>query len=504
LGQLLFTTRFGALWIARLALSMILFWLMPQANTGRLRWAALTAGLLLLLTISLGSHAAAQPAPLIPVLADWVHLICASVWVGGLISFIVGLASTRNLDAIQRTRMTAELIPRFSALALISVGLLALTGLYASILHVGSFAALFDTIYGRTLLIKLILLLPMLLLGAINLLLTSPRMKQAVSNNGQGGQVSRFRRLVSSEVVLGVAVLLSVGVLTTMPPAQFASAAPKLADSREVDDLAISIEVMPGRPGLNTFDVKVGADSETVADIKEVSLQFTPVSGDLPPVKAELTEIGDGEYRIEGGFLALPDAWQIQVAVRRESAFDTFANFDFNVGSTQNPEVVQTFPWHQLSGFMLLISGTVGLLLSTGQVLQGKTESIYFGLGPGVVLVVAGIYVLVSSPGAQSVALVNPIPPNMESLVSGGELYQENCLPCHGVSGAGDGPIGRTLNPPPADLTLHTAPGVHPDGRLYDWITNGFPDSVMPAFKEHLTDEDRWHLVNYIRTLSQP
>ena len=504
LRQVLFTTRFGALWIARLALAMILFWLIPQARTGRLRWVALAAGLLLLLTISLGSHAAAQPAPLIPVLADWVHLISASVWVGGLISFIVGLASTRKLDSNQRTRMTAELIPRFSALALISVGLLALTGLYASILHVGSVEALFNTIYGRTLLVKLIIIIPMLLLGAINFLVTSPGMRRAVSENGEGGQVSRFRRLVSSEVVLGVAVLLSVGVLTTLPPAQFVSAAPKLVGSQEVDDLDIAIEVIPGRPGLNTFDVQVGAESKTGEDIKEVSLQFTPVSGDLPPVEAELAEIGDGTYRIEGGFLALLDNWQIQVAVRRENAFDTFANFDFYVGSTVNPEAVQAFPWYQLIAFMLLIAGAAGLLLSTRQVLQGKTRSIYSGIGPGVVLVVAGITIIVSAPGAQSGALVNPIPPNIESLASGEELYQENCLPCHGVSGAGDGPIGRTLNPPPADLTLHTVPGVHPDGRLYDWITNGFPDSVMPAFKEHLTDEERWHLVNYIRTLSQP
>ena len=73
-----------------------------------------------------------------------------------------------------------------------------------------------------------------------------------------------------------------------------------------------------------------------------------------------------------------------------------------------------------------------------------------------------------------------------------------------GVSGAGDGPVGLTLNPPPADLTVHTAPGIHPDARLYDWITNGFRGSVMPAFREQLSDEERWHLVNYIRTLAQP
>jgi mono/diheme cytochrome c family protein len=45
---------------------------------------------------------------------------------------------------------------------------------------------------------------------------------------------------------------------------------------------------------------------------------------------------------------------------------------------------------------------------------------------------------------------------------------------------------------------------VHPDAQLYDWVTNGFRGSVMPAFKDQLSDEERWHLVNYIRTLAQP
>ena len=77
-----------------------------------------------------------------------------------------------------------------------------------------------------------------------------------------------------------------------------------------------------------------------------------------------------------------------------------------------------------------------------------------------------------------------------------------SCAPCHGTGGKGDGPAGLALNPRPADLTQHAIPGVHTDAQLFEWITNGFPGSRMPAFKAALSDTDRWNLVNFIRTLA--
>jgi copper transport protein len=105
-------------------------------------------------------------------------------------------------------------------------------------------------------------------------------------------------------------------------------------------------------------------------------------------------------------------------------------------------------------------------------------------------------------PVEQDAGLPNPIPANAASISAGEALYQSNCLACHGSEGKGDGPVGLTLNPRPADLTQHTMPGVHPDSQLFEWISKGYPGSVMPAFEETLPEEDRWHLVNYIRTLA--
>jgi putative copper resistance protein D len=56
--------------------------------------------------------------------------------------------------------------------------------------------------------------------------------------------------------------------------------------------------------------------------------------------------------------------------------------------------------------------------------------------------------------------------------------------------------------PRPADLRVHMAPGIHTDGELFYWISYGYPGSAMPAWKDVLTEEQRWDVMNYARTLN--
>ena len=92
----------------------------------------------------------------------------------------------------------------------------------------------------------------------------------------------------------------------------------------------------------------------------------------------------------------------------------------------------------------------------------------------------------------------NPFPPTAQSLAQGRTLYVTHCQSCHGVTGKGDGPAGVGLMPPPIDLTQHV--GLHPEGELFRMISQGVPRTAMPPFAGRLTEEERWHLVNYIRT----
>ena len=498
-GRILFETRFGALWIARFALTLALAGLLPHNSTGRARWLAFGLSLLLLLTLSLGSHAAAELRPALPVVADWAHLVAASVWVGGLTHFVAGLWAAQQSDASLRTRLTARLLPRFSALALLSVGALTVSGVYSAILRIGAWDALFQTLYGRALVVKLLIVSPMLMLGAVNLLIVTPRMKRAAAyTHGDARLVNRFRRIVTSEVTLGAALLLSVGVFTSLPPARPAAASAALTAAALADDLKLAIEISPGRVGVNTFTLRVTSTGQPLDQAKEVALRFTPTRTNVPPSEAQLSAQGSGVYAAKGAYLGLPDTWQVQAVVRREGEFDAFANFNFAVSAAST---AASFPWTRASGGALLVAASV-YLAALSTFASTRAQRAAFAIVPALALFAVGAFVFYGLSAAQDSGPVNPIPPNASSIAVGKALYVTHCVPCHGGAGKGDGPVGLTLNPRPADLSLHAIPGVHTDAQLYDWITHGFPRSVMPAFSDRLTNEERWHLINYVRTLA--
>lgn len=494
-GQILFSTRYGVLWLARFVLLLVLVTTLLEMKSQRARWISFSLSLLLLLTISLGSHAAAEPKPLWPVVGDWIHLAAASVWVGGLTHFVAGIWIARRLTPTTRTRLTSELIPRFSILALLSVNVITLSGIYSAYLRIGSLDALLNSLYGQTLIVKLLIALPMVALGAINLLVITPRVKQA--STGSTHVADSFRRTILTEISLGLALVLSVSVFTSIPPARVTSTSPALSASAPADDLKIDLDITPGRVGLNTFTLKLTANGQPVDETKEVALRFTPTKVSVPPSEVQLTALGGGVYSAKGAYLSLPDTWQVQAVIRREAKFDAFANFNFALGATS---AGANAPWGKIGGGALLLAAFI-YLAALHPLQNTLTRRVALGYLPAAALLISGAFVYFRPPSGPA-GLVNPIPPNADSIAKGQALYTTNCVPCHGAGGKGDGPVGLTLNPRPADLTLHAIPGVHPDGRLYEWITNGYPNSVMPAFKQRLSDEDRWHLVNFIRTMA--
>jgi|SRR6185312_12298979 len=95
----------------------------------------------------------------------------------------------------------------------------------------------------------------------------------------------------------------------------------------------------------------------------------------------------------------------------------------------------------------------------------------------------------------------NPVASSAPVLSNAKTLYSANCGPCHGDKGRGDGPAAQALNPKPAD---HTSALVQSetDGSLFWKLSEG--RNPMPSYKKVFTDQQRWELICYIRTLAKP
>lgn len=492
-------SRLGLIWLVRLTLALIGIWLMLRPAAPRWKvWVEFAVSLLLLLTVSLGSHAATEAHPLLPVFADWLHLLGMSLWFGGLAYLLPGLRQLHPVEGTLRTRLIASLMIRFSTMAIISVGVIGITGLYAAALRVGSLEALDDTIYGHVLYIKQGFVVALLLLAGVNFLFLTPRLKRDRQAGVSNIPFARhFETMVKAEVIMACLLLAVVSLLTYLPPAKITPPSTELTNSLSADDLQMDIDIAPGMVGQNTFTLKLSANGQPVTLVKTALLRFTPDKGNIAPSEVQLIGQGDGTYVTKGSYLSLPANWQVQAVVRRTDKFDAYANFNFavNAPGADNQDAATA----QLAAWLILLNG---LLFGVLMLFNTRQPALRFGaLVPALLFVVFGGFSILY-PAHITNTQANPVTPNAQSVAAGQTLFSNYCAPCHGVFGKGDGPLGLTLNPRPADLSYHAIPGVHTDAQLFEWITNGFPGSRMPAFKTRLSDTDRWNLVNFIRTLA--
>ena len=95
----------------------------------------------------------------------------------------------------------------------------------------------------------------------------------------------------------------------------------------------------------------------------------------------------------------------------------------------------------------------------------------------------------------------NPVPSNAESLTAGEQLFADNCVLCHGEKGLGDGPGAKTIKVKPANFTDPKLQASETDGSFFWKMSNG--RGPMPSWKDTLSDQERWQLVNYIRKLGK-
>lgn len=98
----------------------------------------------------------------------------------------------------------------------------------------------------------------------------------------------------------------------------------------------------------------------------------------------------------------------------------------------------------------------------------------------------------------------NPLPASTQNRQRGAQLFQKFCAECHGRQGMGNGPAGQALTPRPANLARFTKiPMLSRDNYLMWTISDGGAQfrTAMPAFKTAISEQDRWRIIHFLRTL---
>jgi mono/diheme cytochrome c family protein len=102
----------------------------------------------------------------------------------------------------------------------------------------------------------------------------------------------------------------------------------------------------------------------------------------------------------------------------------------------------------------------------------------------------------------EAVARPNPVPPTLPALGGGKSIYLKRCASCHGDSGDGKGTEAARYSTKPPDFRDVKLMQSMTDGELFWKITVG--NRPMPSFRKRLSEEERWDVIDYIRTFSEP
>lgn len=535
LGAVLTDTLWGERWIERNAI------LLPAAALLALAWRGDEAAgrrsagggislLIVYFAVSASvSHAAAGRGSFWGTAADLVHLAAASAWAGMVLILGAAWMRTRSVPRRDRPALLASVLGRFSQAAVVAVALLLFTGGVNAVIEVRSVGDLVDTGYGRALLAKLLLLLPLLAVAGLNAYLFRPRLSAAAGRRRAAAAWDELERLLGRTVrlegALLIGVLLAVAVLVQLVPTRAGLSAPvqasgKFVGQREVGDLGVTLVVDPNQPGNNTFEVYVTGAADTV---ERVRLYFESQRAGGAPASLLLDAANPPTFYVgEGPYLAQAGDWKVTVDLRRTTV-DTAVPFQVRVpvpGGVVTAErggaFDAPFPFGVGAALLFGASALAAAAVIAGSVARPGLPAGYLGdlaetlaasrrrpaLALSALLVLGiGLGIALGSHAhgvlrKEEAARGNPVASTPASVERGRMLFFQSCTQCHGETGRGDGPLAASLTLKPANLFDHVP--FHPDEFFFSVISNGL-GGVMPGFGSSISEEDRWNIINFLR-----
>jgi copper transport protein len=285
------------------------------------------AALYLSVTPALSGHASVQSPTAVFFPSDVLHVLAASVWVGGIACLLLALpAATGQLEGPDRSRLLLATLTRFSPLALAAVIVIALSGVVQAYIDVRTLHGLLHSAYGALILVKTFLLLALIGLGWVNRERVIPALERIVGAGASPGVTGVLvRRTMRGELALMLSVFgVTAALITYAPPIDAASG--PFSTNTTIGPAELEITVEPAKVGLNTahlylIDAKTGAQFTAV---KELTASAQLPSKDIGPLHLRATVAGPGHYVLSSAVLSPGGTWEIHL-VARVSEFDSYS-----------------------------------------------------------------------------------------------------------------------------------------------------------------------------------
>lgn len=287
-------------------------------------WGALLAAGAVLLVPGTAGHAAQTSPRALSLVFDWLHLTSGSLWIGGLVGLLVLWFA---LPAAKRTAGLAVCVPRFSNVAFVSVVVLLGSGIGAAVIHLPTLATLWQTGYGKTIIVKASILLTAILVASVNLLRTKPAL--ARGENAAGAAII-LRRLVSVEVVLVTSAIVAAAVLSSYPPppkalaslgAPAATVGPGPAtEVVERNGYKVDVRVSPNKVAVpDDYTVRITRNGTPVRGATVIAT-FTMLDMEMPTQAYRLAERSPGVYEHSSEALVMVGRWGLTFQVQPAGA----------------------------------------------------------------------------------------------------------------------------------------------------------------------------------------
>jgi len=365
-------TAFGVTWLMRMIITIILlgiwFWMERKSHlTGKKHVPMLIVSLALILTTTLLGHGTATEL-IAPMILDYIHSLLSSVWIGGVIflAFVI-LPTLAKLDWIDKEKTVLAILPRYSGMVTIALGILIITGPTLLWFLESDVTSITDSTYGFLIFAKIALALIMIGLGAyFQFKVQRPAVKNLGGAIGagvfgfgekppdvskEGFEQPTIEALASKKITKplkasAVTGIILLGVVSLLVNSSLPAGEIQTADAQTTtfgfsstlfsEQAKFDVSVFPVSVGSNTINVIVSTiDGEPMSDISALKIKVSNPQRGISPIEISTMQTSDMVTEFEGeATFGFAGTWQIEVEAQRTQSANESVIFDVLVKPT--------------------------------------------------------------------------------------------------------------------------------------------------------------------------